>query len=145
VIMAQYYEGIGRRKESTARVRLTSGSGKFIVNEKEGAVYFPRLGDLDDILRPFGATGQEATKYDVSVLVSGGGTTGHVAPLLSLADCLRRRDPTTKIIALGTAEGLESRLVPAAGYDLQLMPRVPLPRRPTPDPSSRCHRRPPSR
>ena len=38
--------------------------------------YFPRLGDLNDILRPFGATGQEATKYDISVLVNGGGTTG---------------------------------------------------------------------
>ena len=69
----------------------------------------------------------------ISVVLAGGGTTGHVAPLLALADCLRRRDPTTKIVALGTAEGLESRLVPAAGYDLQLMPRVPLPRRPTPD------------
>jgi UDP-N-acetylglucosamine--N-acetylmuramyl-(pentapeptide) pyrophosphoryl-undecaprenol N-acetylglucosamine transferase len=69
----------------------------------------------------------------LSVVLAGGGTTGHVAPLLSLADCLRRRDPTTKIVALGTAEGLESRLVPAAGYDLELMPRVPLPRRPTPD------------
>jgi UDP-N-acetylglucosamine--N-acetylmuramyl-(pentapeptide) pyrophosphoryl-undecaprenol N-acetylglucosamine transferase len=69
----------------------------------------------------------------LSVVLAGGGTTGHVAPLLSLADCLRRRDPTTKIVALGTAEGLESRLVPAAGYDLELMPRVPLPRRPSPD------------
>ena len=74
--MAQYYEGNGRRKESTARVRLTTCSGKMVVNEKEGAVYFPRLGDLDDILRPFSAVGQEATKYDVSVIVSGGGTTG---------------------------------------------------------------------
>ena len=74
--MAQYYEGIGRRKESTARVRLTTGTGKMVVNEKEGAVYFPRLGDLDDILRPFSAVGQEASKYDVSVIVSGGGTTG---------------------------------------------------------------------
>jgi len=74
--MAQYYEGIGRRKESTARVRLTTGSGKMVVNEKEGAVYFPRMGDLDDILRPFSAVGQEAAKYDVSVIVSGGGTTG---------------------------------------------------------------------
>ena len=74
--MAQYYEGIGRRKESTARVRLTTGTGKMVVNEKEGAVYFPRLGDLDDILRPFSAVGQEAAKYDVSVIVSGGGTTG---------------------------------------------------------------------
>jgi small subunit ribosomal protein S9 len=74
--MAQYFEGIGRRKESTARVRLMSGSGKFTVNEKDGAAYFPRLGDLDDILRAFAATGQDAKKYDVSVMVNGGGTTG---------------------------------------------------------------------
>ncbi|MEW6402572.1 MAG: 30S ribosomal protein S9 [Chloroflexota bacterium] len=74
--MAQFYEGIGRRKESTARVRLMTGSGKFIVNEKDGPVYFPRTGDMEDILRPFGATGQDAKKYDVSVMVNGGGTTG---------------------------------------------------------------------
>jgi small subunit ribosomal protein S9 len=74
--MAQYYEGIGRRKESTARVRLMTGSGKFTVNEKEGAAFFTRMGDLEDIMRPFGAVGQEAAKYDVSVLVNGGGTTG---------------------------------------------------------------------
>jgi UDP-N-acetylglucosamine--N-acetylmuramyl-(pentapeptide) pyrophosphoryl-undecaprenol N-acetylglucosamine transferase len=65
-------------------------------------------------------------------VLAGGGTTGHVAPLLALADCLRRRDPSTGIVALGTAEGLEARLVPEAGYELALMPRVPLPRRPTP-------------
>lgn len=69
----------------------------------------------------------------LSVVLAGGGTTGHIAPLLSLADCLRRRDPATKITALGTAEGLEARLVPAAGYDLELMPRVPMPRRPSAD------------
>ncbi len=69
----------------------------------------------------------------LSVVLAGGGTTGHVGPLLSLADCLRRRDPATKITALGTAEGLEARLVPAAGYDLELMPRVPMPRRPSAD------------
>jgi small subunit ribosomal protein S9 len=74
--MAQYYEGIGRRKESTARVRLMDGSGKFTVNEKEGAAFFTRPGDLEDILRPFAVVGQEANKYDVSVLVNGGGTTG---------------------------------------------------------------------
>jgi UDP-N-acetylglucosamine--N-acetylmuramyl-(pentapeptide) pyrophosphoryl-undecaprenol N-acetylglucosamine transferase len=70
---------------------------------------------------------------NLSVVLAGGGTTGHVAPLLALADCLRRHDPDIGIVALGTAEGLESRLVPAAGYDLALIPRVPLPRRPTPD------------
>jgi small subunit ribosomal protein S9 len=74
--MAQYYEGIGRRKESTARVRLTTGSGKFTVNEKDFAAFFTRMGDFEDIMRPFGAVGQEAAKYDVSVLVNGGGTTG---------------------------------------------------------------------
>ena len=74
--MSQYYEAVGRRKESTARVRLTGGSGKFTVNEKDGAAFFTRLGDFENILRPFGVVGQEADKYDVSVLVNGGGTTG---------------------------------------------------------------------
>ena len=74
--MAQYYEAIGRRKESTARVRLMDGSGTFTVNEKEAAVYYPRLGDLQDILRAFEAVGQEANKYDISVKVNGGGVTG---------------------------------------------------------------------
>jgi small subunit ribosomal protein S9 len=74
--MAQYYEAIGRRKESTARVRLVDGSGKFIVNEKEAPAYFTRMGDLNDILRAFSAVGQDAGKYDISVMVSGGGVTG---------------------------------------------------------------------
>ena len=74
--MAQYYEAIGRRKESTARVRLVDGSGNFIVNEKDAAVYFPRLGDVHDILRSFTAVGQDAKKFDISVKVNGGGQTG---------------------------------------------------------------------
>ena len=72
----QYYEAVGRRKESTARVRLMDGSGRFVVNEKEAAVYFPRIGDLHDILRAFSTVGQDANKYDITVKVSGGGTTG---------------------------------------------------------------------
>ncbi len=74
--MAQYYEAVGRRKESTARVRLMDGSGSFIVNEKEAAVYFPRIGDLNDIMRSFDAVGQDAKKYDITVKVNGGGVTG---------------------------------------------------------------------
>ena len=74
--MAQYYEAIGRRKESTARVRLTDGSGTFTVNDKEAAVYFPRIGDLQDVLRAFDAVGQDAGKYDITVKVNGGGVTG---------------------------------------------------------------------
>ena len=74
--MTQYYEAIGRRKESTARVRLADGSGKFIVNEKEAPAFFTRLGDLQDILRAFVAVGQDFNKYDVTVKVNGGGVTG---------------------------------------------------------------------
>jgi small subunit ribosomal protein S9 len=48
----QYYEGVGRRKESTARVRLMSGSGKFVVNQRPAEEYFTRLGDLETILAP---------------------------------------------------------------------------------------------
>ena len=72
----QYYEGVGRRKESRARVRLMGGSGKFVVNQKEAAQYFTRLGDMDSILQTFKACGQEASQYDVSVAVTGGGVSG---------------------------------------------------------------------
>jgi len=85
----QYYEGIGRRKESTARVRLMSGSGRFMVNEKEAAAFFTRMGDLNDILMAFKATGQDAAKYDVTVVVNGGGVTGQTdAVKLGLARAL---------------------------------------------------------
>ncbi len=66
----------------------------------------------------------------LSVVLAGGGSAGHVNPLLSLADALRRRDPKTRIIVLGTQEGLEARLVPARGYELVTVPKAPLPRRP---------------
>src|SRR4051812_49551222 len=69
----------------------------------------------------------------MSVILAGGGSTGHVAPLLALADCLRRRDDGAGVVALGTAEGLEARLVPEAGYDFAVVPRVRLPRRPSAD------------
>lgn len=68
-----------------------------------------------------------------SVLLAGGGTAGHVSPLLALADCLRRRDPHVSVTALGTAAGLESRLVPERGYPLLEVPKVPFPRRPSGD------------
>jgi len=65
-----------------------------------------------------------------SVLLAGGGSAGHVSPLLALADCLRRRDPDIRVTALGTHKGLEQRLVPARGYDLRIIPKVAFPRRP---------------
>jgi len=65
----------------------------------------------------------------LSVLLAGGGTAGHIEPALAVADALRADDPETRITALGTARGLETRLVPERGYDLELIPAVPLPRR----------------
>jgi len=90
----QYYEGVGRRKASTARVRVMSGAGRFIVNEKEGEAYFTRLGDLDDVLAPLLAAGQERGKYDITVLVKGGGVTGQTdAVQLGLARALVKMNP----------------------------------------------------
>ena len=87
--MAQYYEAVGRRKESTARVRVASGSGTFTVNDKEAGAYFPRIGDLQDVLRAFNAVGQDANKYDITVKVNGGGVTGQTeAVRLGLARAL---------------------------------------------------------
>nr|WP_189669818.1 undecaprenyldiphospho-muramoylpentapeptide beta-N-acetylglucosaminyltransferase [Promicromonospora soli] len=69
----------------------------------------------------------------VSVVLAGGGTAGHVNPLLAVADEVRRREPGARVLALGTTTGLEAELVPARGYELRPIPRVPMPRRPSPD------------
>lgn len=85
----QYYEGVGRRKASTARVRLMGGSGRFMVNDKEASAFFTRLGDLNEILQAFKACGQDAGRYDITVSVSGGGVTGQTdAVKLGLARAL---------------------------------------------------------
>lgn len=63
-------------------------------------------------------------------LLAGGGTAGHVNPLLAVADRLRARDPQAEILVLGTREGLEARLVPERGYELLTIARLPFPRRP---------------
>jgi len=85
----QYYEGIGRRKESIARVRLMNGTGLFIVNEKEAPAYFTRIGDMEAILAPMQAAGQDAKTYDITVHVKGGGVTGQTESVqLGLARAL---------------------------------------------------------
>jgi UDP-N-acetylglucosamine--N-acetylmuramyl-(pentapeptide) pyrophosphoryl-undecaprenol N-acetylglucosamine transferase len=67
------------------------------------------------------------------ILLAGGGTAGHTSPLLATADALRRLEPAAEITCLGTPKGLENRVVPEAGYPLELIPPVPLPRRPSVD------------
>ncbi len=71
----EYFEAVGRRKRATARVRIVSGKGVYVVNDKPAEDYFPRLGDLKRIKAPAEVTGL-ADKLDVSVLVNGGGITG---------------------------------------------------------------------
>ncbi len=89
----QYYEGIGRRKSSSARARLTSGSGAIVCNTRTGAEYFPRMGDLDAVVGPL-ATAGLADKFDVSIKVEGGGVTGQVgASKLAIARALLKIDP----------------------------------------------------
>jgi UDP-N-acetylglucosamine--N-acetylmuramyl-(pentapeptide) pyrophosphoryl-undecaprenol N-acetylglucosamine transferase len=69
----------------------------------------------------------------VSVVLAGGGTAGHVEPAMAVADALTALAPGVRIAALGTERGLETRLVPARGYDLRLITPVPLPRKLTGD------------
>ncbi len=73
---AQYYEGIGRRKEATARVRVfPGGAGKITVNDKDVTEYMPRDGDLELMLLPLVVAGADRS-YDVSIHVNGGGISG---------------------------------------------------------------------
>jgi small subunit ribosomal protein S9 len=72
----QYYEGIGRRKSSSARARIyPGGAGQVVVNDRPGADYFPREGDMQAVLQPLHACGCEST-VNLSVHVQGGGITG---------------------------------------------------------------------
>ncbi|HEU4363186.1 MAG TPA: undecaprenyldiphospho-muramoylpentapeptide beta-N-acetylglucosaminyltransferase [Mycobacterium sp.] len=65
----------------------------------------------------------------LSIVLAGGGTAGHVEPAMAVADALTALDPDVVITALGTARGLETRLVPERGYRLELITPVPLPRK----------------
>jgi small subunit ribosomal protein S9 len=94
---AQYYEGIGRRKAATARVRLfPGGTGNLIINDKDGSDYLPRPGDVDILLEPLTTVGQ-AKSYDISVHVNGGGISGQRdAILLGIARAIIKIDPDLK-------------------------------------------------
>jgi UDP-N-acetylglucosamine--N-acetylmuramyl-(pentapeptide) pyrophosphoryl-undecaprenol N-acetylglucosamine transferase len=64
-----------------------------------------------------------------SVVLAGGGSAGHTSPLIATGLELRRLSPELAVTALGTARGLETAVVPAAGLELELIPPVPMPRR----------------
>jgi small subunit ribosomal protein S9 len=94
---AQYYEGIGRRKAATARVRIfPGGTGQLTINDKGGSEYLPRSGDVEILLQPLATLGQDK-HFDVSVHVNGGGISGQRdAILLGLARALIKLDPEVR-------------------------------------------------
>ena len=83
--------------------------------------------------KPVKGTERAAAGKGPVVVVAGGGTAGHIEPALALADAVMRLRPDATVVALGTERGLENKLVPARGYPLELIPPVPLPRKPTPE------------
>ncbi len=73
-----YFYALGRRKSATARVRLSNGSGKLVINDKPAEEYFADSQSLlHEVTKPFTALDQE-NKFDISVKVSGGGHAGQI-------------------------------------------------------------------
>ena len=100
-----YYEGVGRRKTSTARVRIYNepprgepALGAIIVNGQPGEEYFPRLGDFQQVVEPLEAAGL-VEHFFVSVQVKGGGVTGQTdAVRHGLARALLKSDPNLRTV-----------------------------------------------
>jgi small subunit ribosomal protein S9 len=92
--MAQYYEGVGRRKRSTARVRITSGKGSFVINDKTLEEYFPTERNNKTVTDPLSVLSTNRSDYDISVLVKGGGVIGQAASVrLGLARAILKMNP----------------------------------------------------
>ena len=93
--LGQYYEGIGRRKRSSARVRIypgNQGKGLFLVNDRDVKEFFPRFGDYQTLSGPLADT-DLLDKMDVTVHIEGGGITGQTSAVrLGLARALVKYD-----------------------------------------------------
>ncbi|MEE8163494.1 MAG: 30S ribosomal protein S9 [Anaerolineae bacterium] len=93
-----YYEGVGRRKTATARVRLYPGEGNIIVNNKPMEEYFSRERDVLYLLEPLRVTGTADT-FNVSVKVQGGGVSGQAGAVChGIARALLASDPDLRPI-----------------------------------------------
>jgi len=91
-----YYEGVGRRKRASARVRLYPGEGNVVVNDKPMEEYFSREGDALHLLEPLKVTGTADT-FNVSVKVQGGGISGQSGAVRhGIARALLKADPNLR-------------------------------------------------
>lgn len=90
----RYYEGVGRRKEATARVRIyPGGEGNIVVNDRSLGDYFCRMMDIAHLKEPLEATDTD-DRFDISVLVKGGGIKGQAGAIqLGIARALIEVDP----------------------------------------------------
>ena len=88
--------GLGRRKTSTARVRIAPGTGTITINDRALATYLPVERLRKQVELPFSLTENQG-KYDVFVNVDGGGITGQVgACIMGISRALAKADPTTE-------------------------------------------------
>jgi len=89
----RYYEGIGRRKRATARVRLYPGDGQIAINDKPLDQYFGRFQDRQQAIEPLKLTNNEG-RYNLMAVVKGGGITGQAHAIrMGLARALQIIDP----------------------------------------------------
>jgi small subunit ribosomal protein S9 len=92
----RYYQGTGRRKSATARVRLYPGDGTIIVNDKPVEEYFSRKRDILHLTEPLGATATQ-DNFDVTVKVNGGGVSGQAGAVRhGIARALLEADPNLR-------------------------------------------------
>lgn len=112
--------GTGRRKTAVARVRITDGDGKFTINDREFADYFPLERDQQMIHAPLKAT-DALGKVDVWVRVNGGGSTGQTgAVVLGIARALQAKDPQLHVkLSEGGYLTRDGRMVERKKYGLR--------------------------
>ncbi len=86
-------QATGRRKESTARVRLRDGGGQMTLNGKALEVYFPTMAQRMRVMEPLQLTNTQG-RYDIDAKLEGGGVTGQVDALrLGISRALVELDP----------------------------------------------------
>jgi small subunit ribosomal protein S9 len=113
--------GTGRRKEAVARVRLVPGTGRWVVNGKELAAYFPNKVHQQLVSEPFRTVGAE-NQYDVSARINGGGVSGQAGALrLGVARSLNQIDEEANRPALKKAGFLkrDARVIERKKYGLK--------------------------